>query len=192
MNTKSSIFPWLKQSCPLNCCTGYCSVRLTHRAVISHNSLAPCPTKHKLPWSLELSHGNITVTNTANNRSNPYSCSPFLTAKDIIASISPLFILSRTLHIFKLLYVSYMTQGKVSLSPNPCINFDRPKPAAHVFFLDDWYGSEVTSFGLSGKSQSMLVDGLVSHSMWLSLSFLQEVSNKLHSHEYQWQPYCHH
>lgn len=107
-------------------------------------------------------------------------------------SISPLFILSRTLHIFKLLYVSYMTQGKVSLSPNPCINFDRPKPAAHVFFLDDWYGSEVTSFGLSGKSQSMLVDGLVSHSMWLSLSFLQEVSNKLHSHEYQWQPYCHH
>lgn len=77
VTTQCSIFPWLKCSCLLNCYTGYCSVWLTCTAVISHNSLAPRPTKHKLSWSLELSHGNITVINTANNCSNPCSCSPF-------------------------------------------------------------------------------------------------------------------
>lgn len=58
---------------------------LTHTVVISQSRLAPCPTKHKLPWSLQLFHGNTTVINTANNRSNPFHISPLSTGKDSIA-----------------------------------------------------------------------------------------------------------
>lgn len=58
---------------------------LTHTVVISQSRLAPCPTKHKLPWSLQLFHGNTTVINTANNRSNPFYVSPLSTRKDSIA-----------------------------------------------------------------------------------------------------------
>lgn len=58
---------------------------LTHTVVISQSRLAPCPTKHKLPWSLQLFHGNTTVINTANNCSNPFYVSPLSTGKDSIA-----------------------------------------------------------------------------------------------------------
>lgn len=58
---------------------------LTHTVVISQSRLAPCPTKHKLPWSLQLFHGNTTVINTANNRSNPFYVSPLSAGKDSIA-----------------------------------------------------------------------------------------------------------
>lgn len=53
--------------------------------VISQSRLAPCPTKHKLPWSLQLFHGNTIVINTANNRSNPFYVSPLSVGKDSIA-----------------------------------------------------------------------------------------------------------
>lgn len=58
---------------------------LTHTVVISQSRLAPCPTKHKLPWSLQLFHGNTTVINTVNNRSNPFHVSPLSPGKDSTA-----------------------------------------------------------------------------------------------------------
>lgn len=58
---------------------------LTHTVVISQSRLAPCPAKHKLPWSLQLFHGNTTVINTANNHSNLFYVSPLSAGKDSIA-----------------------------------------------------------------------------------------------------------
>lgn len=58
---------------------------LTHTVVVSQSRLAPCPTKHKLPWSLQLFHGNTIVINTANNCSNPFYISPLGAGKDSIA-----------------------------------------------------------------------------------------------------------
>lgn len=96
-SAKSALHSFLlKQSCPLFFLPALELLQkakvlhgsLTYTVVISQSRLASCPTKHKLPRSLQLFHSNTAVINTANNRSNPFYVSALSAGKGSIAPSS--------------------------------------------------------------------------------------------------------